>query len=103
MSTGKIPDLCIAYYTIAGETIIGEPWPASTYIFRELCEAAGAAGYVGIGMLSTDYQKARDSRLTPADLRAILADNGLRTFEMEFLSGWYASGDELKKSKHQED
>ncbi len=96
-------DLSVAFYTIAGEITIGEPFPPSPHGFRELCEAAGAAGYAGIGMLSTDYQRARDSGLTPADLRAILADNGLRTFEMEFLSGWYLSGDALERSRHHQD
>lgn len=103
MADTKSLDLSVAFYTIAGETVIGEPFPPSPHSFRELCEAAGAAGYAGIGMLSTDYQRARESGLSPADLRAILADNGLRSFEMEFLSGWYLSGNELERSKRHQD
>lgn len=97
------PELCVAFYTIAGDITIGDPFPPSVYSFRELCEAAGAAGYAGIGMLSTDYRRARDSGLSPADLRAILADNGLRHFEMEFMGGWYGSGEVLRQSEHHQE
>jgi sugar phosphate isomerase/epimerase len=96
-------ELCAAIYTIAGDIKIGDPFPPSMYSFRELCEAAGAAGYSGIGLLHTDYERARESGLQPRDLRAILADNGLRHFEMEFLGGWYASGEALASSKQAEE
>src|SRR5438876_5325790 len=97
------PELCAAFYTIAGDTIVGDPFPPSPHSFRELCEATGAAGYVGIGLNFTDYDEARDSGLSPRDIRAILADNGLKYLEMEFLSNWFALGPAGARSREIED
>ena len=97
------PELCAAFYTIAGDTVVGAPFPPSPHSFRELCEATGAAGYVGMGLNFTDYVKARDAGLSPKDMRSILADNGLKYLEMEFLSDWFAPGDAGTRSRQAEE
>src|SRR5437879_13876457 len=98
MTSMNTLDLCAAIYTIAGDIKIGDPFPPSEDSFRELCEAAGAAGYSGIGLLHTDYERARESGLQPRDLRAILADNGLRHLALALLGGADASRPALARA-----
>ena len=68
------PELCAGIYTIAGDIKIGDPFPPSLYSFRELCEAAGAAGYSGIGILHTDYERARGLKATYEKAAGIVAE-----------------------------
>lgn len=56
--------------------------------FRSRVHAASEAGFQGIGMRVGDYHSARESGLSDADMRAILADAGLRVFEIEAEWDW---------------
>ena len=58
-------------------TIIG-PTP-----LREFIEAASAAGFSAVSVAAHDYKEARKSGLSDADLRTILADNGVKVAELE--------------------
>ncbi|WP_436772444.1 sugar phosphate isomerase/epimerase family protein [Yinghuangia sp. YIM S09857] len=56
--------------------------------FRERAEAASAAGFSGITLWAQDWQGALDEGLTVADMRAILADNGLSIGELDAVTDW---------------
>ena len=60
--------------------------------FRERVEAAAAAGYRGITLWAMDYRAARDDGLSAADMRAMLADNGLAIGELDGVSSWLPAG-----------
>src|SRR5205085_2449962 len=56
---------------------------------EERAGAASRAGYTGMGLVHQDlvhYAK----RIGYAGIRRILADNGIRHVEVEFLNEWYA-------------
>jgi sugar phosphate isomerase/epimerase len=56
--------------------------------FRGLAEAAGTAGFKSISAWPTLFYGALDSGLSEADLRSILADNGLHITELDPLMSW---------------
>ena len=56
--------------------------------FRGLAEAAGAAGFKSISVWPTLFYGALDIGLSEADLRSILADNGLQVTELDPLMSW---------------
>ena len=56
--------------------------------FEDRVTAAAAAGYAGIGLRPRHRNRALEQGQTDADLRAILADNGVALVELEVLTGW---------------
>ncbi len=90
--SGK-PDLLAAFFTLAGEVVPGVTSLVSPRDIRQRAEAAGRAGYVGMGFLADDLEAAID-RHGLADVRAILGDNGIRHVEIEGISSWLAEGGE---------
>lgn len=80
------PELVASHFTLTGSGF-GEP-PRHSFVDR--CRAAAAAGFSGIGLHVDDLATTSAQGLSPADLRAVLADNGLRVVELEFLGGWAA-------------
>jgi len=56
--------------------------------FRDLVEAAAAAGYKGITLSPDDYDRARAAGLSDADMRALLDDNGLAVAEFDPVVTW---------------
>ena len=56
--------------------------------FRERVDAAVAGDYQGISLWPKDYQDARASGLSDADIKALLADNGLEIAELDPLLSW---------------
>jgi sugar phosphate isomerase/epimerase len=57
--------------------------------FADRLAAARAGGFTAISLFATDYERARDEeRLGDADLRAMLADHGLRVAELDPLLNW---------------
>jgi sugar phosphate isomerase/epimerase len=63
----------------------------SPYDFRDRVESAARAGFKGIGVWHTDLEHILVSR-TLRDMKAILDDNGVGVFEVEFLADWFVSG-----------
>lgn len=55
---------------------------------RAFCEAAGAAGFSAISLAAHQYKDARKSGLSDADIRSLLADNGLKLAELEAIFDW---------------
>jgi sugar phosphate isomerase/epimerase len=60
--------------------------------FEERVDAAAEAGYTGIGLRPKDYQRARASGLSDADMCALLDDRGITVVEHQALRDW-AGGD----------
>lgn len=91
MNTAR-PDLVASYFTLAGNIKPLEGVVVSPRSFRERAEAAGRAGFTGFGFEQTDLDNIL--RSTPlAEVRAILAANGLRVVEIEVLLDWFVDGE----------
>lgn len=75
--------------------------PVAGFVAR--VEAAAAAGYTGIGLRPADRQRAlSEEGLTDADLRAVLATNGVAVIELEVLRSFALEGQALATSREQE-
>lgn len=93
-------ELIAACWTTAGAC---EPMGAddrSPVPIRERLEAASQAGFAGFGIRHGDLMEV-ERTLGFAEFRRMLDGNGLRHLEMEFLEGWYASGEAREKSDTQ--
>jgi sugar phosphate isomerase/epimerase len=67
-------------------------------------EAAAAAGFSAISLWAEDYEMARASGLSDADIRARLADRGLCIGELDGVSRWLPSeGDEPNLFGHSDE
>lgn len=84
------------YWTLAGNYTFGaddhSPWS-----FRARAEAAGRAGYAGFGFKQADLRRILACH-GYAEIRAILAGNGLRHVELEALFDWCADGPARRQS-----
>ncbi|MGM7700069.1 sugar phosphate isomerase/epimerase family protein [Microbacterium sp. A84] len=83
-------ELICSYYTVAGT-----PPRTPEQSRRPLADRAKAcadAGFAGMGIHFRDYAAMRGAGASDADLRAILAHNGMRHVEVEFLLNWFADG-----------
>lgn len=67
--------------------------------FEERVDAAAAAGYAGIGLRPTHYQKARAAGLSDADMRARLRDAGVELLEIGFVADWWETGEKGSRSQ----
>lgn len=85
----KKPELLAAYWTIAGDVYPGAPTEVSPFTLEERAAAASRAGYTGMGLVHQDLVH-NAKRIGYAGIRRILADNGIRHVEVEFLNEWYA-------------
>lgn len=73
-----------SFFTLTGNGF-GEP---PRHDFTARCRAAADAGFAGIGVHVDDAD-----RVGLPQMRAVLADTGLRVVEIEFITGW-ATGDD---------
>jgi sugar phosphate isomerase/epimerase len=71
--------------------------------FTTRVEAARAAGYSGIGLWITEYERIRESGLSDAEMRSILAGKDIGMPEIEVLTGWGGNDDERRESRRQLD
>ena len=86
------------YWTLAGpvELKTGREW--SLFDFRDRCEEAARAGFRGIGLWHADLEHVLATRPL-AEMKRILADNGLEHLELEFLTDWFIDpGDERRRA-----
>jgi len=56
--------------------------------FVERARAAAGAGFAGLSLFVDDHRRARESGLSDAELRAVLADHGLAVAEVDPLLTW---------------
>jgi sugar phosphate isomerase/epimerase len=96
MSTKKV-ELLAAYWTLAGDVYPCAPNEISPFTLRERCEAASRAGWSGIGLLLDDLEHSIE-KYGLAGVKNILADTGMRYFELEILMDWYLDGEARAKS-----
>ncbi|WP_407364300.1 sugar phosphate isomerase/epimerase (plasmid) [Pseudomonas luteola] len=90
-------ELLAAYWTIAGDVFPMGPTEVSPFSFQDRMEAAGKAGFKGIGLVHNDMMDTVDKIGYPA-MRAILEKNGIKHVELEFLVDWYQSGERRRQS-----
>jgi sugar phosphate isomerase/epimerase len=92
-------DLIASYWTIAGKLNFadGMDLHGSPIDFPQRVKAAIAGGYAGVGLTYPDLTKTV-SRYGYDGIRAILRDNGVKIFEVEFLTDWFADGDRRRQS-----
>ncbi len=83
-------ELTNLYWTCAG--IYPGGVEISPFGFRERVEAAAKAGFGGIGIWHADLAHTLESTSLP-EMREILAANGVRNVELEFLTDWFVRGE----------
>jgi sugar phosphate isomerase/epimerase len=89
-------DLLASYWTISG----AEPHTDrefSPYDFRDRVEAAARAGFRGFGLWHADLDRVRE-KYGLVEMKRILADNGIRHLELEFLNDWFLDGERKRQS-----
>jgi sugar phosphate isomerase/epimerase len=92
-------DLIASYWTICGKTKLagGLDLEGSPIEFPHRVEAARRVGYCGVGLQYTDLLKVV-GRHGHTGIASILADNGMKYFEVEFLTDWFADGERRRQS-----
>lgn len=90
-------DLLATCWTTAGDAVSLPGRDASPVPLPTRIEQAARAGFTGFGLMHVDLQAfLRDSDLPT--LRQTLADNGITTLELEFLTDWWKDGGEREAS-----
>jgi sugar phosphate isomerase/epimerase len=90
-------ELIAAYFTVAGDVYPFGPSQISPFPFRDRVEVVARAGWKGIGMIPDDVD-ATAAKVGHAEMKRILAANGIKYFELEFLVDWYLDGERRKIS-----
>jgi sugar phosphate isomerase/epimerase len=92
-------DLIASYWTIAGKLNFadGMDLDGSPIEFLQRVKAAIGGGYTGVGLTYPDLQKTV-SRYGYDGISSILRDNGVKLFEVEFLTDWFTDGDRRRQS-----
>lgn len=80
MATQKI-ELLAAYWTIAGDVYPMGPSEVSPFSFNYRMEAAGRAGFTGIGLVHNGMIATVDQIGYPA-MKSILEQNGIKHIEL---------------------
>ncbi|WP_419825993.1 sugar phosphate isomerase/epimerase family protein [Sphingomonas sp.] len=86
------PDLLASYFTLAGNTVPVEDDRPSPTPFRDRVEAASRAGFTGFGLYYVDLVQVVE-RYGYAEMRAILASNGIKHLELDALQNWFTRGE----------
>jgi sugar phosphate isomerase/epimerase len=79
----------------AGDLVLCSGSLAREATFAERVGAAVAGGFAGLSLWGRDYSRARRSGLSDADLRALLADNGLAIAELDLAWSWLPGASEI--------
>jgi sugar phosphate isomerase/epimerase len=95
--TTKNTELIAAYFTLAGDVYPFGPTQISPFPFRDRIEAAARAGWKGVGLIPDDVE-ATAAKIGYAEMKRILAANGMKYVELEFLVDWYRDGERRKES-----
>lgn len=91
-TTPSTPELLAACWTSAGDV---RPIDGSSAIsplnIRDRVAAVAAAGYTGMGLNRADLVAARDTIGLPT-LATLLADHGISTIQLEWITDWWTTG-----------
>ncbi len=90
-------ELLAGHWTLAGDTYPNGPTEVSSLPFRDRVEAAGFAGFTGLGIVHQDLVAVRNKIGFP-EMRRICGDNGIAHFEVEFLIDWFDEGERRAES-----
>src|ERR1700736_3487361 len=92
-------ELVAAYWTIAGNLKFsdGMDIDGSPIEFPVRVEAAARGGYAGVGLSYPDLRKTV-ARYGHDGMSSILRQNGIKYFEVEFLTDWFMTGERRKQS-----
>ncbi len=88
-------ELMTLYWTTAG--VIPGDGEISRFDFRDRVEAAARAGFAGVGLWHTDLEHTMQQR-SLSEIKGILADNGIKHLELEFLTDWFLDGARKRES-----
>lgn len=91
----RMPELANLYWSAAG--LYPGQGEISPYDFEARVKSTAKAGFAGIGLWHTDLEHILVGR-TLADMRAILDDNGVGAFEVEFIADWFVDGQRRRDS-----
>lgn len=92
--------LIASYFTLAGDLIPFASQDPSPFDLPARAQAAAKAGYIGMGLETSDLRHLID-RHGYAEIRRILADAGLTYLEFEVLTDWFTSGERRAASNAQ--
>lgn len=90
-------ELVAAYWTLSGDVYPFAPTEVSPFDFRDRVEAAAETGWTGMGLIISDVYATAD-KIGFAEMRRILAGNGMKHLELEFLVDWYHAGERRRVS-----
>lgn len=90
-------ELLASYWTICGGAEPHTDHEYSPFGLRERAEAASRCGFTGLGIWHADLLHIRE-RQSLAEIRRILADNGIRHLELEFLTDWFLPDGERRRA-----
>lgn len=93
-------DLIAACWTTAGACDPMGSDDRSPLPIEDRVRAAARAGFRGFGIRHGDLLRVEET-LGFSGFRSLLDDNGMRHLELEFLEGWYATGEERAASDAQ--
>ncbi|ONH27999.1 sugar phosphate isomerase/epimerase family protein [Pseudofrankia asymbiotica] len=91
-------DLVACHHTLSG---VGVAEPAR-FSFADRVAVASAAGFGGIGLTWLDYEHLLARGHSPAGLRTLADDSGVRVVEVEFLNAWWADGERRAEAERHE-
>lgn len=95
----KDVELIASYWTIAGGATPHTDQEYSAFDFKDRVAAIAKAGYKGMGLWHADLEHTLKT-YTHQDMKQILADNGIKHLELEFITGWFSSGEARRVSDH---
>lgn len=84
-------ELCASYWTLAGDTYPGSPNELSSFSLRDRVEAAGKAGWRGMGFLYADMSSSI-AHYGIQTVRNLFGNNNIKHLELELLVDWYLGG-----------
>jgi sugar phosphate isomerase/epimerase len=93
-------ELIASYWTLSGGALPHTDKEYSTFEFKERVEAAARAGFKGIGLWHADLEHVLNT-YTLAQMKRILADNGMKHIEIEFLADWFQPPGERRAASDQ--
>jgi sugar phosphate isomerase/epimerase len=77
-------ELIASYWTLAGGADPHTDHEYSVFDFKDRVEACAKAGFSGVGIWHADLLHTLKRR-SPAEIKRILDDNGMKHIELEFL------------------